>query len=671
MSKLRNFRFSFTQKINEYSISASPTPPIIPEKTTNNSDQIVKFVRGHRRKQRKISLTSNGNSTRNNYIFGSNHRNLMENRFKSKDFVNLFSIFGNILASDEGKDKLLHRKRSNESKESEIKFSAYPLDDNLIILLENSVRFWYSSPSINIKIPPILSIQTANRNFTWELGKHLALKSGNSNLALIPFSMFLELLETCLAGNRKKSTNFNSEEARVFGDYLLKNITNRSKDLQFKNQREFQNQNSEEWISNFSKAIIQVFDYLFTCVESSLEKREIQIPTPSSAMEKEKFTILLDGLEEYLSERKGGEIVIKNLINWANLSESFGRKIILGTRTIMNFKNLNLNFNENEQEIVDEDDDEMSSTNKNRNNKNDRSLELLTEVLLKLSSGEFKNLLNDRNSSSSLTNVSIDENFLRVSANGPKNDKRKLLKYFQLIVKDRQRDLFDLNISNLRSTALNQWNINLKLANILTSKHEFPSSYPEIWEKLSSAGRGILVKKKLTGAEFNEIILYSLGMIVSNNSNSHKPIEIEFLRAAIDNLSNIRHDPAKLSSDDLHNLLEEREIPINSLTKYEKRFINCISTSTTQTKFKDISLPDETVETLKAITTLPLSHPELFTQGILKSSLSGVLLFGPPGTGKTMLARAVAEESGAAFLAVNMSNILDMYVGEGEKNIQV
>ena len=75
--------------------------------------------------------------------------------------------------------------------------------------------------------------------------------------------------------------------------------------------------------------------------------------------------------------------------------------------------------------------------------------------------------------------------------------------------------------------------------------------------------------------------------------------------------------------------------------------------------------------TLKSLTTLPLTHPELFTQGILKNSLTGVLLFGPPGTGKTMLARAVAQESGATFLAVNMSNIFDMYVGEGEKNVKV
>lgn len=68
--------------------------------------------------------------------------------------------------------------------------------------------------------------------------------------------------------------------------------------------------------------------------------------------------------------------------------------------------------------------------------------------------------------------------------------------------------------------------------------------------------------------------------------------------------------------------------------------------------------------------TLPLIRPQLFSQGLLQNEfLSGLLLFGPPGTGKTLLAKAVAKESGARMLEIKASDIFDMYVGEGEKNV--
>lgn len=89
------------------------------------------------------------------------------------------------------------------------------------------------------------------------------------------------------------------------------------------------------------------------------------------------------------------------------------------------------------------------------------------------------------------------------------------------------------------------------------------------------------------------------------------------------------------------------------------------------TRFKDIGSLDQAKDLLRLLISLPLKRPELFARGIARDAISGVLLFGPPGTGKTMLAKAVAAESGSNFLAISISNITDMWVGEGEKNVKV
>ncbi|KAJ3024835.1 hypothetical protein HDV00_000601, partial [Rhizophlyctis rosea] len=109
---------------------------------------------------------------------------------------------------------------------------------------------------------------------------------------------------------------------------------------------------------------------------------------------------------------------------------------------------------------------------------------------------------------------------------------------------------------------------------------------------------------------------------------------------------------------------------LSTLTKHERRLLHhcLISPSTLQhSSFSSIGGLARVKRTIDEVIRLPLLKPELFRKGVLKSSTTGILLFGPPGTGKTMLARAVAGESGARFLNVGMGNIQSMWVGENEK----
>ncbi|XP_043697385.1 uncharacterized protein LOC122648193 isoform X2 [Telopea speciosissima] len=110
------------------------------------------------------------------------------------------------------------------------------------------------------------------------------------------------------------------------------------------------------------------------------------------------------------------------------------------------------------------------------------------------------------------------------------------------------------------------------------------------------------------------------------------------------------------------------EVPPDN--EFEKRIRpEVIPASEIGVTFADIGALDETKESLQELIMLPLRRPDLFQGGLLKPC-RGILLFGPPGTGKTMLAKAIANEAGASFINVSMSTITSKWFGEDEKNVR-
>ena len=85
-------------------------------------------------------------------------------------------------------------------------------------------------------------------------------------------------------------------------------------------------------------------------------------------------------------------------------------------------------------------------------------------------------------------------------------------------------------------------------------------------------------------------------------------------------------------------------------------------------KFSDIIGMEEMKQTLYEIIVVPTIRPDLFT-GIRKPQ-RGILIFGPPGTGKTMIAKAIATECNSTFFNISASSLTSKWVGESEKTVK-
>jgi transitional endoplasmic reticulum ATPase len=129
--------------------------------------------------------------------------------------------------------------------------------------------------------------------------------------------------------------------------------------------------------------------------------------------------------------------------------------------------------------------------------------------------------------------------------------------------------------------------------------------------------------------------------------------------------------------------LEEERIPPSVLEKMEVKmedFINAYK-EVTPTAMREVYIEVSTVhwddiggledvkQHLKESVEWPLKNPEMFTRLGIKPP-KGVLLYGPPGCGKTLLARAVATESEANFISIKGPEVFSKWVGESEKAIR-
>jgi ribosome biogenesis ATPase len=151
-----------------------------------------------------------------------------------------------------------------------------------------------------------------------------------------------------------------------------------------------------------------------------------------------------------------------------------------------------------------------------------------------------------------------------------------------------------------------------------------------------------------------------------------------------DNVSNdatARDTPEESSSNDINSIVPLTPEQLSPLYITMEDFLAAIPHVQPSSKREGFTtVPDVSWDDIGALASIreeltlsvlePISHPEKF-EALGLPLPAGVLLYGPPGCGKTLLAKAIANESGANFISVKGPELLDKYVGESERSVRV
>ncbi len=134
-------------------------------------------------------------------------------------------------------------------------------------------------------------------------------------------------------------------------------------------------------------------------------------------------------------------------------------------------------------------------------------------------------------------------------------------------------------------------------------------------------------------------------------------------------LPEIKLEDKRIPSETLEKLEVDRENFRSARQQVEPSAMREVLVQVPDTTWKDIGGLEETKQQLKEAVEWPLKRPEAFEKVGIEAP-HGILLHGPPGTGKTMLARAVATESDSNFISVKGPELLSKWVGESEKAVR-
>lgn len=191
---------------------------------------------------------------------------------------------------------------------------------------------------------------------------------------------------------------------------------------------------------------------------------------------------------------------------------------------------------------------------------------------------------------------------------------------------------------------------NLGLAKVFYQKGDYSTCNVILEEALENGAQN-----------FDVLIQYAKGLLKENEIA--KAMEIykralsidpEFEDEELDNHLRLRGEYKTNEGDDFEDIFDNQ---------YDDRFLE-----KPDINFSDVGGMENIKKEIELKIIKPLLHPELY-KAYGKKIGGGILLYGPPGCGKTYLAKATAGEVKAKFISVGLNDILDMWIGNSEKNL--
>ncbi len=165
---------------------------------------------------------------------------------------------------------------------------------------------------------------------------------------------------------------------------------------------------------------------------------------------------------------------------------------------------------------------------------------------------------------------------------------------------------------------------------------------------------------------FDEISRRTIGYTGADIEELCKEAGLKAIKPYFSELKNIEE---KVPTKILDSIKVSKQNFFDALKQVEPSAMREVLINKPHVRWSDIGGLQKAKEKLRELVELPLIRPDLYTKAGVKPS-KGVLLHGPPGTGKTMLAKAVANEANANFISVKGPELMSKWVGESEKRVR-